>query len=108
MSEVGGPIVYSVSGPRPTTALLGFGAARSRSCGRGGLTGGLLFRLLRRLAGRRSFRLTSSVANELDDRHRRVVSTARTELDDSGVPTRTSLEALGQIYEDLLDQVDLL
>src|SRR5690606_31145528 len=46
--------------------------------------------------------------DELDNRKRRVVAAARTELHDPGVTARAPLEALGQIHEHFLDQVDLL
>src|SRR5690606_11637298 len=44
----------------------------------------------------------------LDDRHRRVVPAAVAHLDDARVAARTILEALRQVDEHLLDQIDLL
>ena len=87
-------------------ALAGLGSAPGRRSGRCLLARCLLLRLL--LVRRRLDRGCLRSPTNSMMRHRSAVAAARPELDDARVAAGTPLEALGEIEEDLLDEVDLL
>src|SRR6185436_12117482 len=90
------PALFALSGKRSR--------CREASAGRGGcsgLGGG------DRLGGRGGLVDRGGGVDELDDGHRGAVAAAGAELGDAGVAAGTALEALGELDEDLLDDVDL-